>query len=115
MNEPDRPQRPSLAFFTRLFGQSFIVVWGAFWLLALFSLISWSPALEHYCSGVAGCRSGLTEVALVGVISSLVGMAVCFFTRHRTAYSPARHASLPWLVLAVVAAVTVGSVPILMP
>lgn len=51
----------------------------------------------------------------MGVISSLVGMAVCFFTRHRTAYSPARHASLPWLVLAVVAAVTVGSVPILMP
>ena len=47
--------------------------------------------------------------------AELVGMAVCFFTRHRTAYSPARHASLPWLVLAVVAAVTVGSVPILMP
>lgn len=115
MNESDRPQRPSLAFFTRLFGQSFIVVWGAFWLFALFSLINWSPALEHYCSGVAGCRGGLTEVALVGVISSLAGLAVCFFTRSRTAASPAKHASLPWLMLAIVAGVTVGSVPILMP
>ena len=116
MSEPEQPgNRPVVPFFTSLIGQSFIVVWGLFWLLALLNFMRAGDAIDSYCNNVAGCSGGLTGVTVVGVVTAALGLLITFLLRHRTENSRALHAAMPWLVLAIVVAITLLSIPVLMP
>lgn len=106
---------PTWAYFVRLFGQSFAVVWGGFWLIALIQGLTGSAALRSWCAAAPGCQAGYVGIAVTGIVLSAAVLVVSRLTRHRTEPRPGWHAATPWLLLAVAIAGTVVSMPLLLP